>query len=269
MALHATVVENDADSQAVMLARECLYRFLAAALSDPRSPTFRLVLDAYNQTTAVLAADLLREDAIPDPIPLGFGELAGDELNLSAVITEFQRPFDELLTAYDQTFGLIFTPECPPYETEYCPNSEPFFRAQEMADIAGFYRAFGLDVAHAQPERPDHITLELEFMSLLLTKERLAMTAKEPSADEQAETCRISQRQFFSDHLAWWVPSFANGLRRKAADGPFAALARILAAFMPIERNRFGIKAPDAPVRPHSVERPEEQASCTGCSEAS
>ncbi len=259
-------VDNNIDAQITILARETLYRFLASALCDPRSPMFRLVLGADNQSTAVMAADLLREDAMLETIPLGFGELLADALDMSAVVAEFRRPLDDLLTEYDRTFGLIFTPECPPYETEYLPNSEPFFRAQQMADVAGFYRAFGLDVASAQPERPDHITLELEFMALLLTKERIALTSDSSLAEEHAELCRNSQRKFFSEHLAWWVPSFASGLRRKAGDGPYAAVARALTAFLPVERSRYGVKAPQLPVRPHSVERPEEQSDCASCS---
>jgi hypothetical protein len=61
----------DSDNRTTLLARESLYRFLAAALSDPRNPIFRLVLTAENQTVAVQAADLLRERAIREPVPLG------------------------------------------------------------------------------------------------------------------------------------------------------------------------------------------------------
>lgn len=257
---------SDEPDLAITMARELIYRFLAAALHDPRSPMFRLVLGAENHTAVVQAAEFLRYEALQEPVPLGFGERPAEELDLSALVAEFSRPLDDLLTEYDRTFGLVFTPECPPYETEYCPNSEPFFRAQQMADVAGFYRAFGLDVASSQPERPDHITLELEFMGLLLTKERLTAASDNAFADEHAEICRNTQAKFFNDHVAWWMPSFASGLRRKAAKGPYAAIAGVLAAFLPMERSRYGIKAPQLPVRPHSVERPEEQPGCAGCS---
>jgi TorA maturation chaperone TorD len=250
------------------LARECLYRFLAASLSDPRHSMFRLVLGNENQSAALQAAELLRDNAVPDPVPLGFGERPAGERDLTELIAEFRRPLDDLLTEYDRTFGLIFTPECPPYETEYCPNSEPFFRSQQLADVAGFYRAFGLDVAESQPERPDHIVLELEFMALLLTKERLARPNDGSLAEEQALICHNAQRTFFSEHLIWWVPSFASGLRRKSGGGPYAAVAQALAAFFPIERRHYGVKAPQLPVRPHSVERPEEQSGCVGCTSA-
>jgi putative dimethyl sulfoxide reductase chaperone len=256
----------DSDNRATLLARESLYRFLAAALSDPRNPIFRLVLTAENQTVAAQAADLLRKRALRERVPLGFGELPAEELDLIRLIGELRRPLSDLTAEYDRVFGLVFTRDCPPHETDYCANEEPFFRAQQMADVAGFYRAFGLDVAHDRPERPDHIALEFEFMGFLLAKERLAADGNATYDGEQATICRTAQHSFLADHLAWWVPSYATGLRRKAGDGPYAALARILAALMPIERSAHGVKAPQLPVRPTTIERPEEADGCVGCS---
>ena len=86
--------------------------------------------------------------------------------------------FKRLMIVAVAFFGLVLTRECPPYETEYHPSSEPFFRSQEMADVAGFYRAFGLETAQAARERPDYLGLELEFMAFLLLKKRLALAAE-------------------------------------------------------------------------------------------
>jgi TorA maturation chaperone TorD len=164
-------------------------------------------------------------------------------------------------------FGLVLSRECPPYETEYYPSAEPFFRAQQLADIAGFYRAFGLQTAKATPERPDHLALELEFMAFLLRKERLAWASAEVNAAamEQAGICAEAQQSFFRDHLAWWVPSFVMGLRRKAERGFYWAVGQILAAFMPSERPRLGVAAPRLPLQPALIERPEEQTGCSEC----
>src|SRR5262249_17020223 len=153
--------------------------------------------------------------------------------------------------------------------TEYHPASETFFRAQQLADIAGFYQAFGLETAEAEPERPDHVALELEFMAFLLLKQRLMLDPAnpDPEAAEHAETCPAAQAAFFRDHVAWWVPSFATGLRRKAGCGFYAAVAQVLLALAPLERARFGVAAPRLPLQPALIERPEEQAGCTACSD--
>lgn len=258
-------LECTLETQANDLARESLYRYLAAALTDPRGSAFRLALNAESQATAALAAELLREDAQADPVPLGFGELPPEDLDLSDLLTEFRRPLDDLLTEYDRAFGLTIARECPPYETEYCPNSEPFFRSQQLADVAGFYLAFGLKTARETPQRPDHVAQELEFMAFLLMKERLARDEGGPDAEAFAAVCEDTARVFFREHLAWWVPSFATGLRRKTESGPYAVVARVLAAFLPAERGRLGIKAPNAPVRPHGAAGAEHNSGCAGC----
>jgi TorA maturation chaperone TorD len=255
-----------AEDRAVLLARECLYRFLAGALSDPYGDRFGLVLEAASQELAGGAADLLRTEVGESATPLGMGELPAAQLDLAALRAELNRPLEELRAEHDRVFGLVQSRECPPYETEYHSSTEPFFRMQQLADVAGFYRAFGLQTARVAPERADHIALELEFMALLAWKDRRALESGEgPDAAEQAAVCAEAQRTFCSDHLAWWVPSFAMGLRRKAGEGFFMALGSVLAAFVAAERMRFGLPAPRLPLQPALIERPEEQSGCLTC----
>jgi hypothetical protein len=135
-----------------------------------------------------------------------------------------------------------------------------------LRDEAGNLSGFSKVTRDMTERRRVHIALEYEFMGFLLAKERLATEGSGPCGGEQAKICRAAQHAFVTEHLAWWVPSYATGLRRKAGDGPYAALARILAAFMPVERSAHGIKAPQLPVRPMTIERPEEAEGCVGCS---
>jgi TorA maturation chaperone TorD len=252
------------EEEAVLLARECLYRFLSAALSDPYGGRFEPVRDKAGQDLAGAAADLLRAEA-GETVSRGPGEKPTAALDLGPLRAEAGRPLAELRAEHDRVFGLVPARECPPYETDY-HAAEGFFRAQQLADVAGFYRAFGLEPSRAAPERPDHLALELEFMAFLMLKERLARNAAgDPEAAELAEVCREAQRGFCADHLAWWVPSFATGLRRKAGGGFYGAVADVLAAFLPLERARLGLPAPRMPLRAAFIERPEEQSGCGAC----
>ncbi len=61
-----------------------------------------------------------------------------------------------------------------PYETEYT-TPDALYKAHQLADIAGFYRAFGLEMSTENRERPDHLAAELEFMHFLALKEAQAM----------------------------------------------------------------------------------------------
>jgi len=247
----------------IVVARECLYRFLSAAVLGPYDDAWMRVRDGESQRLVLLAAELLRDEAAPDPDPLAPGERAIAELDLTCLLKEVARPLDQLRDEYDRVFGLVIPKECPPYETEYYPSKETFARSQQMADIAGFYRAFGLEPSSRRPERPDHLGLELEFMAFLLMKQRLAFG--DSKAAEWRQVCERTQLDFFREHLAWWLPAFATGLGRKAAGGYLGALARVFAALVAAERGRLGLPAPARPVQPELIERPEEQSGCTTC----
>lgn len=260
---------------AVELARECVYRFLASLLIDPARDSRGY---GRTQSEAILlsqAGQLLREEASLEDIAIGFGELPVESFDLNPLLTQQAQQAKYLGGEYDRIFGLVVAKDCPPYETEYCPAGETFQRSQQLADIAGFYLAFGLEPTASRPERPDHLALELEFMAHLLMKARLAVSGAEHygqvedtearGPEERAMICEDAAHKFFQDHLAWWVPAFATGLARKAQTGMYATLARVLATWIPMERARMGIPAPRRPVQAVLIEKPEEQGGCEGC----
>lgn len=260
-----TYVEDIPETAALDLARECLYRFLSALATDPYTASggWERLADPQTQALAIAAADLLRDWADQNPTPLTFGELPPKALDLRPLIAALPGTVADLRDDHDRVFGLIAPKECPPYETEYHPPGQTFLRSQQTADVAGFYRAFGIEPGGDTRERPDHIALELEFLALLLTKKRMA---PEGASAEPAAICDQAFHDFVKDHLAWWIPAFAAGLRRKAGHGPYHALADVLAALIPTERSRLQIAAPFRLVQPALVEPPEEQSGCAGCS---
>ncbi len=65
-----------------------------------------------------------------------------------------------------------------------------------LADVAGFYRAFGVEIAGL--ERPDHLAVELEFYAWLLCKTELL----EATGDrEGVEIVLDARRKFLAEHL--------------------------------------------------------------------
>jgi TorA maturation chaperone TorD len=250
-------------AEPTLLAREAIYRCLASLLADPRGGGPVTPSDDGALEWLQCAAELLREEAGSEARELGFGEAPAERLRFGLLWTYLSDLTPEDHRAeYDRVFGLMSCRECPPYETEFQPNSEPFFRSQQMADIEGFYRAFGLQTPASRSERSDHLTLELEFMALLLMKARLA---GEQDRGEQQDVCFQAARSFFTDHLAWWTPSFTRGLRTKAGEGFYAELANVLAAFMTLERIRYSLPAPAAPVQPTADQEADQPADCGSC----
>ncbi len=110
--------------------------------------------------------------------------------------------YDESATSeYVRLFEMGAVPLC---ETSYTCAGNPELKTYEMADIAGFYRAFGLKQAYGTP---DDIRAELEFFSLLLVKELIAISN---SDTESAALCRDASRKFYSEHLSRWVEALAS-----------------------------------------------------------
>ena len=252
--------------EALEVARQHVYQFLALATSDPRSARWRRLLDGGTQETAASAAALLAAEPRCRPAVLAPGEAPPGDLDLVQLIDVLRiRPAD-LNEEYERIFGLMLAKKCPPYETEFCPQTFSVYRSQGQADVAGFYLAFGVGPSRDAPERVDHISLELEFMAYLIAKQWSTRDA------ERAAVCREAQRRFVREHLSWWVPAFARALEGhcarvlgQAASGPgfYAALARALAAFVPIERALLDVDAPTELLSPGPVEPPVEM-SCQG-----
>ncbi len=248
----------------LLLARELVIRFLALGLSDPHRQPWHALDSAENRRLAAQAAAVLRGAAGPwAREPLAPGEEPLELLDLEPALAALDTPGFDPCEEYNRVFGLVPPKECPPYGTEYHRTREPFFRAQQLADVAGFYRAFGLEVSSRCPDRPDHVSLELEFLALLLAKERLAWD-RWGQESNQAQVCREAWLAFFRDQVVWWLGAFARGLARKAARGFYFHLARALAAWLGWERRRLELP-PAQLARPQSIEPPEAQDPCGTC----
>ncbi len=92
------------------------------------------------------------------------------------------------------------------HETTYSGTG----RSTELADINGFYLAFGFDLRAGQHEVADHLGVELEFYSLLLLKQAYAL---EQGWQDKFEITRDAAKAFLADHLGRWVDS----VRERAA----------------------------------------------------
>ena len=218
------------------LRRSQLYRFLAEAVLYP---TDDWTLDLPVLGPILLALNL---DHVP-PI-------------------EFTAGLEGLQAAHRRAFGVTGS-LC--YETEYGLPHE-FRQAQELADIAGFYRAFGFTFEGKIHERPDFLASELEFMHILALKEAYAIEARR---SDQAEICVEAERKFLQDHLGRWIGLFAERFTSAdAEDSPYRNLAQWLVAFINADADRVGAR----PERPRLTEvwptplGPDY--SCDGCAAA-
>ncbi|MCE9552896.1 MAG: molecular chaperone TorD family protein [Planctomycetes bacterium] len=247
---------------AVSQARQILYRFIAMALADPRAGAWLELTSLPNNSLLNDAADLLRNEAAAASAELALGEQPLEELNPAPVVARLPASRHALNELFESTFGLLASSTCPPHETDYINSKFTFQRSHALADVSGFYQAFGLEPSPQRREQHDHIVLELEFMAFLLGLERRAAECGDQGGAQRAAICRDAARRFLHEHLAWWAPAFGRLLGRENPGGYYEAVGVLLGALIAAERSLCGIEHPRVGAAPSSVERPEE---CEGC----
>jgi TorA maturation chaperone TorD len=246
------------------MARQSLYRFAALTLLDSRAGAWERLCELERSPLIHEAAALVRGEPAVTTQTLGPGERPPADLDPAFVLSRLPKTRKKFNENYERAFGLLVSCNCPPYETEYIHSKLDFQRSNGLADIAGFYRAFGLQRSPTHPERHDHIALELEFMAYVTGLERLALSDDDPELQERGAICSRAQARFLEEHLAWWAPAFAKLLARQDPNGFYEAAGSFLSALIPAERALLGVetKARQELTAASTIERPEL---CEGC----
>lgn len=226
----------------ITIRRAQMYRFLSDALLYPT--------DNWLEDVPALEP-ILRELESQDP-PSSRGTLFLPEF--------YSLSLAELQLEYRRALGVTGS-LC--YETEYGLPHE-FRQSQELADIAGFYNAFGFRVGGQVRERPDHLAMELEFMYVLAIKEAHA-AAGNPGRADDASICADAQRKFLRDHLGRWVNLFAERVTKNTPDGVYQQLAAFAVAFVRADAERMGAEVQARSLTQVLPTPPPEDLVCGGC----
>lgn len=219
------------------LARSVLCRTLKLGLRPPTASTASVLFSEEGRQALEQAARLLETAG---PFRLG-----------QAVESLFRcrrSSLSDLETSYNRLFGHALRGRVCPYETEYAPTG-PFQQSQGLADIAAFYRGFGLEPQGA--ERLDHIGVELDFVEFLSVKEAYALELRDR---EMLEVTQDALKSFLRQHLGRFGRAFGETLAREAGEGFYGALGALCEVFLSAECARAGV-----PVGPQVLElSPEE-----------
>jgi len=220
------------------IARSFIHRYLAKAYEDPTPEGWAWLCDASTQESfraAARVAAASRQSAANSSASL---ESSLQSLS-AALCRDAATGFRD---AYIATFGHAARGGCPLNEIEYGDiKADPLFQPHRLADLAAFYRAFGLEVTEDAGERQDHICLELEFMCVLAAKEAYALEHQLDS--DQLAQCREAQKKFLREHLGRWTPAFTRRLAAATSEPTLLALAEFTRAFIEAECARFGVNA--------------------------
>jgi DMSO reductase family type II enzyme chaperone len=203
-----------------ILLRGALYRALALGLAYP-SP------DVLERLTTQWKALSDASVAWPDGVKEAFQDAA-------------RQLHDSDTEALGPEHVRLFGPagRCSLHETSYGNAARLLGRSAHLADISGFYLAFGLQPAAVSTSPEDHISIELEFMSLLSLKEAYALAE---GWDDHLEVTRDAQRKFVQDHLGTWFDAMAAELRAADPHPFYAALGETLRRLVRDEVTRLNV----------------------------
>jgi DMSO reductase family type II enzyme chaperone len=231
--------------------RAKMYRLLAKAFQYPSKDIVQALSEKEKGN------DVLEYTALTTRSPR-FQNLIDDvRLNLQSV-----ESMEVLEYEYNRLFAHLGSAKCPPYETEYGYDNV-FQKTEAMADIAGFYYAYGLEVADQNTERVDFIGTELEFMSFLALNEAYA---RETGNTEQLEICLDTQRKFLQDHLGRWTTTFAKILVNSTTNGFYGSAGRLMAQFIQEEAARLHVVLNEVTGPNKEVLKTPDPFGCSGCS---
>lgn len=208
------------------MARAFVHQFLSRAFADPSEETW-----------AWMGRSDVRQSFWSAVKTLGDAKLEAAALAFVRELTP--DAFEPFLDNYVATFGHAARGSVPMNEIEYGDlKADPLFQPHRLADLAAFYRAFGLEVDDAAAERHDHLCIELEFMSVLAAKEAYAIAEQL----DALEVVRDAQKNFLREHLGRWSPAFGRRLSAAAADGMLVTLGDFLRTFIESECARFSVR---------------------------
>jgi TorA maturation chaperone TorD len=201
--------------------RSALFRLLALGFAPPSEETLAEVRELADALAGLPGLPEALEDVRRGARAAGGASLAG---------------------AYQRLFG--GSVQVAPYEGSY--ERDPIRQGRQLADVAGFYRAFGADAHGPASERPDHAGCELEFLSFL---ELRALAAAEEGDEAGAALVDEIAGQFLRDHAGRWLPTFFAQVREAGAGrAPFyRALATLGERVLADELARRGLEVTPVP----------------------
>jgi len=192
------------------LASAALYRMLAVAFSNPEPDLARSVIRERGELRIALKRGAL-------PIVAA--------RSLKAVDREWRVvTVHQLSDEYSRLFlgaGLV-----PLREGGFGDGLRFAGQPVDIADVSGFYLAFGFVLPDTAPSPPDHLCAELEFMSLLHLKLALALQRGRP---EHVRITRSAMAHFLEDHLGRWAQPFEIALADAGAAPAYRAMGRLIA----------------------------------------
>ena len=133
---------------------------------------------------------------------------------------------EQLKVAYAKLFVGPFVLAAAPYGSVYLDGGRRVMGDSTM-EVIKWYEKEGLAKSDDCKDLPDHIAIELEFMSFLMFKE---IEALENSDTVTADEYAAKQQSFAGDLVDPWVPEFCEKIGQGTDNEFYSALAECTSA---------------------------------------
>ncbi|MEG0070894.1 MAG: molecular chaperone TorD family protein [Raoultibacter sp.] len=150
--------------------------------------------------------------------------------------TEF---FTALRQDYTYLFYMVGASHTSPYESVYRTDDRTMFGPTTL-EVRALYRSFEMQLAQAESQPDDHIGLELAFLAHLFN-----LLQNQFGSQEDAEAERTLQvlKDFLSEHLLVFAPTYLANVQTRANTGFYRAIASIAYQTLACMAKAFKIEA--------------------------
>jgi TorA maturation chaperone TorD len=191
----------------LILTRQALYRFYAGLLLYPESERFEILRSG--------AAWL--DEAFEDEHLAAELQVTEQLRELLVWVQAFDGDLQEFQAEWVRLFGSSLDGYCFPYEGAYRGSQAA---GPLLAELQKEYARAALVLS--TNDLPDHVSVELEYMSYLC-----GLELETTQSGEDKRRCRIVKVQylFLENHLGQWLPALLERVT-ESNGGPFALVCR-------------------------------------------
>ncbi len=211
-----------------LLVASQIYQFLSTCLLEPNKEALEILNNAEYMSEVKSCISTSGNREMLEVFELLSKSLEGNDV-------------ENLGWGYRATFGgATVAMDCPPYEMYYS-GSQIWQQTQDLADISGTYKAYGIEMEeNSTTSRWDHVAVELEFLHYLTYKLAYAI---ENHSEEEQESCISGKKKFLYAHIGRWIKAFSTSVVKKTPEEFYRHAATLASLFVHSEMVNLSVDA--------------------------
>lgn len=187
-----------------------------------RSNIYKLLSTAFAKELSKESLEAFRGNSLAETLK---------ELDIGFVSDFYNCDRDELVKKLSEEYAALFILPGGVNPTESVARSGLYMQAFAGQTLK-FYKQCGFTLSEDFKGFPDHIGIELEFMSHLSENEAAAHESK---AEDEAKKWIELQKRFLQEHLSEWAMYFAKNVAAYARQTFYKEMANLLYEFVSLE----------------------------------